>query len=99
MDDASATGIVGEVLRVLQGFGVISPWAMILAAILVAVAVVVLRRIGLGAMIAKGWHHLRSIPMDPSEVPPGGVGGEVYPGHTPSPPMPMPGPPDKDLEP
>ena len=78
--DPTATELIGEVLRVLQGLGVVPWWAVVLVAVLVAVVVVVLRHFSPFAVIGRGlkvWARSATPPPDPME-------------HPPSPPMDMP---------
>lgn len=90
--DSTVTGIIGEVLRVLQGLGVVPWWSVMLAAILVAIAVVVLRHFSPWAAIKRGlaaWAKAATPPPDPVEHPPSS------PMDMPPDGMPVPGPGDR----
>lgn len=93
--DATATQFLGEVLQVLQSLGVVPGWAILLAAVLVAVAVVLLRRIGFGAMFAAIGRYLRSLKPQPEWDPEKGTGNLSPPMDMPPGGMPVPGPGDR----
>ncbi len=91
MDSDPTTELVGEVLRLVQTLGVVPWWVVPLAAVLVAVVVVVLRHVSIGALFRRWQKATEGAPPSdperqigaapPMDVPPGG--------------MPVPGPGDR----
>ena len=99
--ETTAPQLVGEVLQVLQTLGVVPAWALVLAAVLIAVVVVILRHIGLGAILGRAWKYLHGLRPPPEWDPEKGQGNLSPPMDLPPGGLPVPGPGDrwKDGEP